>query len=105
MNQVIIKPYNVLTHTELPDVSVEDIPSDGDPIEINGELFFVCERILLDDSPMPQIGVIPLIVRDPSKIPNIDQYIQCLAHAHRRVKFRNSQGECRLENCEEMIIS
>lgn len=105
MNQVSIKPYNVLTHSELPDVNVEELPSDGDPIEINGELFFVCERIILDDSPIPQIGVIPLIVRDPAKIPNIDQYIKCLSQAHRRVQFRNRKGDCRLENCEEMIIS
>jgi hypothetical protein len=105
MNQIIIKPYNVLTRSDLPDVNVKEIPSDGDPIEINGEMFFVCEKIIPDDSPFLQIGVIPLIVRDPSKIPNINQYIECLSQAHRRVQFRNRQGNCSLENCEEMIIS
>ena len=102
MNAINIKPYNVITNTVLPELTIEQIPSDGDPVEIDGELYFVCELMNEGDS---VIGVIPLIVKNPAKIPNINKYIECLSIAHRRVQFKNKKGPCGLETCDEMIIS
>jgi hypothetical protein len=89
MGKVIIKPYNVVDQTDLPEITVDQIPTDGDPLEVD----------------KPVIGVIPLVVRDPSKVLNIEKYIQCLSIAHRKVKFRNEKGFCDLKDCDEMIIS
>lgn len=51
------------------------------------------------------IGLIPLVVRDPVKVKNIKEYINCLSIAHRKVVFKNDKGICDLSNCNEMIIS
>jgi len=50
------------------------------------------------------IGVIPLVVRNPAKVLNIKDYIQCLSIAHRKVQFKNDKGICDLDNSSEMII-
>ena len=44
MNKIVIIPYDVIAHADLPELSVDQIPSNGDPIEIKGELYFVCEQ-------------------------------------------------------------
>jgi hypothetical protein len=104
MNKIIIKPYNIVDHTELPELSVNQIPVDGDPLEINKELYYVCQKHTENQTDTRKIGVIPLIVRNPAGVNNIKEYIRCLSIAHRRVHFRNANGMCDLENCEEMII-
>ncbi len=105
MNKIVIKPFNVVDHTDLPEVSVEQIPTDGDPLEIDKELYFVCEINYKQNSEPPVIGVIPLVVRNPAKVENIKNYIHCLSIAHRKVQFRNENEICDLDNCNEMIIS
>jgi hypothetical protein len=105
MNKVMIKPYNVVDHTGLPEMSVDQIPGDGDPLEIKGELYFVCEQDFKQHASPDLIGVIPLVVRNPAKIKNIKEYIECLSIAHRKVQFKNDKGICDLDNCNEMIIS
>lgn len=82
---------------------LDNLPADGDPLEIDGQLYFVCENTGLVGNG-GTIGVIPLIVRNPSIIKDINRYINCLSRAHRKVMFRNKQGACDLENCEEMVI-
>lgn len=105
MNKLVITPFNVVDKTELPKMVVDQIPSDGDPLEVDGELYYVCENISLQQSDRPMVGVIPLVVRNPSNVTNIEKYIECLSIAHRKVLFKNAQGSCSLENCEEMVIS
>jgi hypothetical protein len=105
MKSIFIKPFNVIDKTGLPVLSVNQIPTDGDPLEIKGEMYYVCES---SDKKQPgsiEIGVIPLVVRDPAKVLNIDTYIKCLSIAHRKVQFKNDKGNCDLNNCDEMIIS
>ncbi len=43
MDKVKIKPVNVIDCTDLPEMSVDRTPADGDPIEINGELV-ICSK-------------------------------------------------------------
>lgn len=104
MENVLIKPYDVIINKDLPEIFLEKLPADGDPLEIDGQLYFVCENSALVGNG-ESINVIPLIVRDPSNIKDINRYINCLSRAHRKVMFRNKQGVCDLENCEEMVIS
>lgn len=104
MDKRVIKLYNVVDNEELPQIIVEDLPSDGDPIELNNDMYYVCER-LIDDQEEPKIGVIPLVVRNPSSISNIDKYLHCLSMAHRRVQFRNKHGYTDFAGSEEMIIT
>jgi hypothetical protein len=105
MSKVVIKPINVIDFAQLPEMTVDQIPTDGDPLEIKGEMYYVCETVFKQQHDFLQIGVIPLVVRNPSKVQNIDIYIKCLSLAHRKVKFKNAKGTCDLDNCDEMIIS
>lgn len=105
MSRIVIKPYNVVAKAHLPEISVDRIPSDGDPLEIDRELYFVCEGDSGQPADHPVIGVIPLVVRNPRDVTNIKDYIQCLSLAHRKVQFKNDNGACDLEHCCEMIIS
>ena len=99
-----IKPINVIDHTSLPEITVDKLPVDGDPLEIEREMYFVCEE-KLKESDEQKIGVIPLIVKDPSRVENIDTYIKCLTIAQRRVQFRKSNNICDFNDCDEMVIS
>jgi hypothetical protein len=105
MNKVVIVPHDVVTHANLPEMSVDQIPSDGDQLEINGELYYVCEQNVKQQVNSSVIGVIPLVVRNPAKVLNIKEYIHCLSIAHRKVQFKNDMGICDLDNCDEMVIS
>ena len=105
MNKVFIKPYNVIDNTDLPEMSVDQIPTDGDPIEINSEMYYVCEKSFETKNGLQKIGMIPLVVRNPLKVLNIKNYIHCLSIAQRKVQFKNEKGICDLDNCNEMIIS
>jgi hypothetical protein len=105
MSKVVIKPINVIDHTQLPEMTVNQIPTDGDPLEIKGEMYYVCETVFKQQFDSLQIGVIPLVVRNPSKVLNINSYIECLSLAHRKVQFKNAKGICELDNCDEMIIT
>ena len=105
MDKTVVKLYDVVADTDLPEISVEHLPSDGDPIEINNELYFVCERDYRE-ADVPVVGVIPLVVRNPSSVSNIEQYVRCLSMAHRKVLFKNQEGNnTDLQHSEEMIIS
>jgi hypothetical protein len=104
MKKLVIKPFNVVDNTQLPEMTVEQAPTDGDPLEIKGETYFVCENVYSRKFAPPVVGVIPLVVRDPTKVANIKEYIQCLSLAHRKVLFKNNKGECDLEHCDEMVI-
>lgn len=104
MNTIVIKPYNLVDETVLPEITVDQELINGDPLEIKGEIYYVC-NLPLNTNPDPSItAVIPLIVKNPARIKNITEYLQCLSLAHRRVLFKNANGSCDLENCDEMII-
>ena len=105
MKRVVIKPFNVIDNTELPEVYVNNMLTDGDPIEIKGEMYYVCDSADKKHTDSKEIGVIPLVVRNPAKVTNIKEYIKCLSIAHRKVQFKNENGACDLNNCDEMIIS
>lgn len=105
MKKLVIKPLNVIDNTQLPEMSVDQVPTDGDPLEIKGETYYVCENAHSRKFDPQVIGVIPLVVRNPAKVSNIKEYIQCLSLAHRKVLFKNSKGACDLESCDEMIVS
>jgi hypothetical protein len=106
MNKMVIKPFNVVDQCHLPEMSVDKMPTDGDPLEIKGEMYYVCERIAKQQADSREIGVIPLVVRNPANVTNIKEYINCLSIAHRKVLFKDDKGGCSdLESCDEMIIS
>lgn len=105
MNKIVIKPYNVVDNTDLLLFNVDKVPAERDPIEINGEMYYVCEKNYGQEAGFQKIGVIPLVVRNPAKVLNIQNYIKCLSIAHRRLQFTKNKKICDLDNCDEMIIS
>ena len=100
-----IRPYNVIDHGLLPAITVEHIPVPGDPLEIEKEMYFACEIEDQDDDGLHRIGVIPLVVRNPSGVNDIETYINCLSTAHRRIQFRKQNNICDFNDCDEMVIS
>ena len=105
MNKAVIKPFNVIDNTKLPEMSIDKILTNGDPLEIEGEMYYICESNSTRQHNSPEIGVIPLVVRNPADVTNIKEYIKCLSIAHKKVLFKNAKGSCDLENCDEMIIT
>lgn len=105
MDKVNVKLIDVVDNTTLPAVSLDQIPCEGDAVEINGETYYVCEKNYGKTDGTQSVGVIPLVVKNPSNVRNIKSYIDCLSIAHRRVLFRKGNSSCSLEECDEMIIS
>jgi hypothetical protein len=105
MGKTVIKPFNVIDNSELPEVAFDKPPSEGDPVEIEDEMYYVCEINRQEQSGQVAVGLIPLVVRDPTKIKKIGQYLNCLSIAHRKVLFKNENGSCDFESCNEMRIS
>ncbi len=105
MKKVKIKPYNVIDNIDLPEITVDQFPLDGDPLEIDREMYYVCETNFKSKDGLQKIGVIPLVVKNPAKVANIDSYIKCLSIAHRRMQFRKNNNICDFNDCDEMIIS
>jgi hypothetical protein len=105
MEKLVIKPFNVVDKTVLPEMTVDHVLSDGDPLEISGEMYYVCEDVKKRKFNSSVLGVIPLVVRNPAKVTNIEKYIECLSIAHRKVLFKNKEGICDISNCDEMIIT
>ena len=101
---MIIKPFNVIDHNPLPEITVDKLPVNGDPIEIEREMYFVCETDIKEMDEQ-KIGVIPLVVRNPARVNNIDSYIKCLTIAQRRIQFRKANNICDFNDCDEMVIS
>ncbi len=108
MKKVKIQPYNVIDQAELPVITVDHLPENGDPIEIDKEMYYACEpckKEPFDTGSVPKIDVIPLVVKNPSGVPDIKEYLDCLSIAHRRVQFRKKNNICDFNDCDEMIIS
>ena len=105
MNKMKIKPFNVVDHSNLPDLTVDKVPVAGDPLEIDREMYFVCETENKEKDGIQEIGVIPLVVKNPDKVVNIKDYIKCLSTAHRRIEYRKNNNICDRNDCDEMIIS
>jgi hypothetical protein len=105
MDKFIIRPFNVVDNAHLPEISVDKTLTDGDPLEIEGEMYYVCENADNKQSDPSVVGVIPLVVRNPANVENINEYIKCLSLAHRKVLFKNANGICDIDNCDEMVIS
>jgi hypothetical protein len=95
----------IIDNINLPSIELDKCPHDGDPMEINQEMYFVCERNCDQEGNILSVGVIPLVVRNPKKIKNIKGYINCLSITHRRVRFIKENMTCDFDECDEMIIS
>ena len=104
MSKVKIKPFNVIDQTDLTEITVDQIPVAGDPLEIDREMYYVCETKSKEKDGHQEIGVIPLVVKNPTKVQNIKSYIDCLSIAHRRIQFRKNNNICDFNDCDEMII-
>ncbi len=100
-----IKPFNVIDHTDLPVITLDSIPEVGDPVEIKNEMCFACETKIQVTGDVGKLGLIPLVVRNPSGVADIGDYIKCLSIAHRRVRFMKDNNICDFSECDEMVIT
>jgi len=89
---ITIKPFNVIDRNELPEVTVDRIPVDGDPLEIDREMYFVCDTNSPQNLVIRKIGVIPLIIKNPKKVKNIESYLRYLSIAQRRIQYMDNNS-------------
>jgi len=87
-----LRPYNVIDRNELPEVTVNKIPVSGDPLEINNEMYFVCETDKIEKDGFRKIGVIPLVVKNLKKVENIESYLRYLSIAQRRIQYMDDNN-------------
>jgi hypothetical protein len=99
------KIFNVTDKRVLPSMAIEKYPEEGEPLEIEKEVYYVCKKDYGKKGEGITIDVIPLVVRNPGKVENIKSYLDCLSVAHRRVLFRKENKVCDFDECDEMIIS
>lgn len=85
-----IKPFNIIDRTELPEVTTENFPVAGDPLEIENEMYYVCETNCQDQDGLKKITVIPLVIKDPGRVENIESYKSYLSIAIRRMQNRKA---------------
>lgn len=84
-----LKPYNIIDRAELPEIIVDQFPVNGDPLEINEEIYYVCETNCQKKEDLHWIGVIPLVIKNPGQVTNIENYKKYLAVALRRNQYLN----------------
>jgi len=84
---ITIKPFNVIDRNELPEVTVDRIPVDGDPLEIDREMYFVCETNHQVVEGRQAVRVIPLVIKNTNEIKNMESYLQSLHVALRRMQY------------------
>lgn len=89
---ITIKPFNVIDRNELPEIKVDRLPVDGDPLEIDREMYFVCETNSQQKEGFRKIGVIPLVIKNPKKVENIESYLRYLSIAQRRIQYRDNNN-------------
>jgi hypothetical protein len=88
-----IEPFNVIDRTELPEVTVDHIPVNGDPLEIDSQMYFVCEtKNQVTDGRQP-VGVIPLVIKNTTEIKSIESYLESLYVALRRMQNLGNNPE------------
>ena len=82
-----LKPYNVIDRTDLPEVTVEQLPVNGDPLEINSQMYFVCETNNQVKDGTQIIRVIPHVIKNATKAKNTESYLESLSVALRRMQY------------------
>ena len=82
-----LKPFNVIDRNELPEITVDRLPVDGDPLEIDREMYFVCETNSQVTDGRQTVGVIPLVIKNTTKIKNMESYLESLHVALRRMQY------------------
>lgn len=85
-----IKPFNIIDRTELPEVTTENLPVAGDPLEIENEMYYVCETECREKDELRKVGVIPLVLKNPNRVENMGIYYKYLSIAIRRMQYREA---------------
>jgi hypothetical protein len=84
--QLTFKPFNVIDRTELPEVTVDWVPVIGDPLEIDSNMYIICELNNQVKDGWQAVGVIPLVYKNDSKAVNIENYLESLYIALRKMQ-------------------
>jgi hypothetical protein len=71
LSRVKILPFEVIDQNDLTEIKTDQVPVDGDPLEIDSEIYYVCETKCMKNNGFQKIGVIPMVVKNPSVVQNI----------------------------------
>ena len=61
-------------------------PVNGDPLEIDSQMYFVCETKDQVTDGMQAVGVIPLVIKNTTRIKSLESYLESLQVALRRMQ-------------------
>lgn len=82
---ITIRPFNSIDHAVLKEVTVDQIPVTGDPIEIDSNMYLICDiHNNVNDGEL-SVGVIPIVYKT-GNVFNTENYLESLSVALRRLQ-------------------
>lgn len=99
--EMINEVYDVTDNSSLPPVPVDRCTKIGDPLEINHEMYYICEMNYTGDGELSSVGVIPLVVRNTVSVEDIQGYLNCLSLARGRDLKRNGEEPGDPDECSD----
>lgn len=81
-----IKPYNVIDRSDLKEITVDRIPAVGDTLEVDSDLYLVCDIHNVVNDCTQAVGVIPIVYKTENKAFNTENYLESLYVALKRMQ-------------------
>jgi len=85
---IIIRPYNLIDRVDLKELKVDRIPVIGDPVEIDSDMYIICDIHELGNDCRQTVGVIPLVNKTNKEL-NKENYLESLNVALRKMQERS----------------
>lgn len=82
---ITIKPFNVIDRTNLKEVTVDRIPVIGDPVEVDSNMYLICDIHNQVNEGVQSVGVIPLVYKTNNAL-NTENYLESLNVALRKMQ-------------------
>lgn len=73
-----IKPYNVIDRTDLKEVTVDRVPVIGDPLEVDSNMYLICDMDNQVNDGGQSVRVVPLVYKNGNKAFNTENYLESL---------------------------
>jgi sorbitol-specific phosphotransferase system component IIA len=85
--QITIKPYNVIDRSDLKEITVDQLPVLGDPLEVDSNMYLICEINNQVNEEAQSVGVIPIVYKTDKKLTN-ENFLESLSVALREIQHR-----------------
>ncbi len=83
---ITVIPFNIIDRTELPSVRLDQVPVNGDTMEINSQIYYVCDTDDVKYDHYQTVRVIPGIIGNTFKGAVSGSYFESLSAAITRLQ-------------------